>query len=95
MREAAQEKAGAALLWRRLCLHTLHPPRIGDLLPLWDEHKRAGGCFRVVDREWHHPGFGSAVWPLTETAPKEGPSLTVIVEADLGIFYKEAPSVGQ
>lgn len=68
---------------------TLHPPATGDLISLWDAVEKRGGVFRVVERAWHHPSFGSADWPYGERTSKEGPLLDIIVEPADGPFVDE------
>ncbi len=72
-------------------LRTAHPPLPGDLIFLWDSYKKEGGMFRVIERAWHHAGWGSMVWPYTEMLPTEGPGADIIVEPAEGLFRDEAP----
>lgn len=76
-------------------LRTHHPPQVGDLLSLWDQTRREGGSFRVMDRQWHHPTYGSMDWRHGQQMQAEASTLTVIVERDMGIFYREVTENGQ
>lgn len=76
-------------------LRTAHPPLPGDLIFLWDSIKREGGVFRVIERCWHHAGFGSTYWPVLEQFPAEGPGVDIIVEAAEGPFRDEAPNADE
>lgn len=60
------------------------PPNTGDVLFL------AGvtDAFRVVDRQWTYPDYGSAMWRWNTKAPTEF-LLTVIVERAVGVFADE------
>lgn len=70
-------------------LVTPHPPAKGDLVSLWDAFNDRGGMFRVLERTWHHSGYGSTDWPYGEPTSKEGPMLDIIVERADGPFVDE------
>ncbi|MEV4749045.1 hypothetical protein AB0K21_21925 [Streptosporangium sp. NPDC049248] len=64
-------------------LPTAMPPQIGDLVNL------AGvGLFRVVDRQWSYPAYGSAYWPYGQD-PKGRVRLDLMVERAKGMFVDE------
>jgi hypothetical protein len=69
---------------------TIHPPAIGDLIGLWDQFRKEGGTYRVIERCWQHAGWGSISWPYTENRPIVGPALDVIVIPFEGPFVQEA-----
>jgi hypothetical protein len=74
---------------------TEHPPMPGDLISL--AGRIAGGAgdvhyYRVIDRMWMHPEYGSLSWPLGEQVPSHGPDLTVFLELAEGPFADEARS---
>lgn len=74
--------------WSGIALPVSVPPFVGDLV-----HLDTGGGyrgFRVVDRAWLYPQFGSLAWPTHCPEPLKGPMLTVIVEAAEGPFVREA-----
>lgn len=64
-------------------LSTAHPPAIGDYINL------DTGTYRVVDRSWTHPEYGSMSWPYGKQEPTAGPMLTLIVEEAAGPFLNE------
>lgn len=72
-------------------LHTPHPPQVGDLIFLWDDLKKNGGYYRVIERSWLHAAYGSTDWPHAEMSPKKGPLVDIVVEPAEGIFRGEAP----
>ena len=76
-------------------LRTAHPPLPGDLIFLWDSLKKEGGVFRVLERCWHHAGFGSTYWPVLEPLPVEGPAVDIIAEATEGPFRDQAPTLDE
>ncbi len=67
-------------------LPTAQPPLVGDLVSL------DGDDFRVIDRHWLYPAYGSMAWPAggRELEPL---SLTVMVERATGMFADEVPDV--
>lgn len=76
-------------------LPTQHPPAVGDLISLSGQRVNAvgeveqvDGMFRVVERQWLHPEYGSRDWPRGGPAHR-GPLLDVIVEAAEGAFAEE------
>lgn len=79
-------------------LVTAWPPSPGDLITLWDQDLErrglpqpdGGPCFRVVERCWGHPGWGSATWPYGAAAPSDGPLADIIVEPAAGPYRDEA-----
>lgn len=71
---------------------TAHPPQVSDLISLWDDTKKDGGVYQVIDRHWLHTSWGSVNWPYNEREPKTGPTLEIIVEPAEGIFHNQAPS---
>lgn len=71
-------------------LITPHPPAVGDLIGLYDQIKKTGGTYRVIERCWGHSSFGSMNWPWTERLSTVGPSLDLIVVAAEGLFVNEA-----
>lgn len=73
------------------CLHTQHPPMIGDQIYLIDDATKAGGEYRVMERSWTPSNYGSADWPSGKPAPKVGPLLHLIVERTEGLFRHETP----
>jgi hypothetical protein len=74
------------------CLHTPHPPAVGDLIQLWDATERRGGMYQVVARQWLHSSYGSMDWPTGQSDSSVGPLLDIVVEAAEGVFRDEAPS---
>ncbi|MFI7467505.1 hypothetical protein [Nonomuraea sp. NPDC049646] len=64
-------------------LPTTHPPAVGDLVAL------GGGVYRVVDRLWVYPVYGSQYWPAAGLVGPLG--VTVLVEAADGLFVQEVP----
>jgi hypothetical protein len=72
---------------------TDHPPAVDDLISLTGRIAGGAGdvhCYRVIDRMWMYPEYGSMSWPLGEPAPRHGPDLTVILERAQGPFADEA-----
>lgn len=65
-------------------------PLVGDLIGLWGVE---GGhsMYRVLERAWHHPQWGSANWPYGKDKPVAGPMVHVIVEVAEGPFRNERP----
>ena len=71
-----------------------HPPAVGDLVNLNGQAfrtedgpaERVHGTFRVVERSWMYPGYGSSDWPRGEIQAKQGPMLDVFVEHAEGAF---------
>ncbi len=68
-----------------------YPPAVGDVIGLHDRTGRieGGPTFRVVARQWHHTGYGSANWPYGQAEPATGPLLDIIVEPAPGIYADE------
>lgn len=66
--------------WGGYGLPTPHPPAVGDLVNL------NGKTFRVIERAWSHPQYGSADWPRGEPQARQGPQLDVVVEHAVGVF---------
>jgi hypothetical protein len=74
-----------------------YPPAVGDLISLWDSdlHNRGlpqpegGPVFRVIDRQWGHVSWGSAMWPYGKNEPIEGPLVDIIVEPAKGAYRDE------
>lgn len=64
---------------------TPHPPAVGDFVSL------SGSTYRVVERAWVFPVYGSAAWPSGPT-PLEGSWLQIMLETAEGLFRDEAPS---
>jgi hypothetical protein len=70
------------------------PPAVGDLVNLngrayrtnSGEPERVHGTFRVVERAWSYPEYGSNSWPRGEPRAKVGPRLDVFVEHAEGAF---------
>ena len=60
------------------------PPQIGDLVFV------SGNTWRVVDRMWRWPEYGSVSWPHGHQDPVRGPALDLIVEAADGLYVHEA-----
>lgn len=73
-------------------LPTNHPPAVGDLVHLWDARWKRGGSYRVVERAWSYPAYGSTDWPSGTPTAKEGPLLDVIVEAAEGGPFRDEVS---
>lgn len=72
-------------------LLTFHPPGVGDRMPLTDEFQRVpGGIFRVLDRAWLYPAYGSVAWPLGSPNAESPLHLDLIVEACEGPFQNES-----
>lgn len=78
-------------------LPTPHPPAVGDLVNLLgrafrtsaSDPERVNGTFRVVERAWMYPGYGSSDWPRGEARAKRGPLLDVFVEYAEGAFANQ------
>lgn len=66
-----------------------HPPLVGDLVVLRDLRDGNTKSYRVVDRRWTYPQYGSHHWPTSDTDPSFGPRLEVVVEA-AGELYSNA-----
>lgn len=64
-------------------LTTSHPPMTGDLISLPD------GQYTIVARSWTHSQYGSVDWPHSDSEPRNGPLLTLIVEPAIGPFIDE------
>ena len=72
-------------------IRTTCPPAVGDLVSVRDQSEDGpSGTFRVIERAWMHPSFGSAHWPHVGGV-QHGPILDLIVVADPGPFRDEAP----
>ena len=77
---------------------TPHPPAVGDLVNLHGDAFRSStsdpepvhGTFRVVERVWLYPEYGSNDWPLGQAQAKQGPLLDVFVEYAEGAFANQA-----
>lgn len=65
------------------------PPTIGDLIYLRDTGTDTSGAYRVVDRAWSYPAYGSRAWPPGQERPTGGAWLDVILEPALGVFTTE------
>jgi hypothetical protein len=76
------------------CLHTQHPPMVGDLIFLMDDFTKASGEYLVLERSWTHPGYGSVNWQSGKPRPTHGPLVAYIVERVEGMFRDEAPEGG-
>jgi hypothetical protein len=74
------------------CVHTQHPPTVGDLVYLIDDITKTDGTYRVLERAWSHPNYGSAYWLPGTPTPKRGPSVDYIVERAEGLFRHEVPA---
>jgi hypothetical protein len=72
-------------------LHVLHPPAVGDIIPLTDVTKKFSGRFKVLAREWGHASYGSTYWPLLDAHPTHGPMLYLLVEPSEDFFHNQAP----
>lgn len=70
-------------------LHTHHPPAVGDLISLHDG-TLGDGMYRVIERCWLYPVFGSSAWPCGKNEPTYGPLLDIIVETADGPLRDEA-----
>jgi hypothetical protein len=62
---------------------TLHPPSIGDLVPLSPQ------LYKVTDRIWRYAEHGSRDWPLVEPHAIKGPMLDLIVEPAQGPYHDQ------
>lgn len=73
------------------------PPIPGDLITL---HGRPGSrpeegpVFRVVERMFTYPSYGSGSWPYGKTKPEEGPLIDFIVEPAQGLYRDETDACG-
>lgn len=76
------------------CLHTFHPPAVGDLIYLWDKLQKGPGSVRVLARSWLHASWGSTHWPHGAAFPTDVPLLDIIVEREDGPFVDEASPGG-
>lgn len=65
-------------------LLTAIPPQIGDLVGV------GVGLFRVMDRQWTYPAYGSANWPSGQ-GPTGKADLVLMVERAQGMFVDEEP----
>jgi hypothetical protein len=75
-------------------LDTCWPPAVGDLISLRDFRQERqdvpfGHVYRVIERHWVHPQYGTRDWPSDQPAPDEGPMLDIIVEITNGPFRNE------
>ena len=70
-----------------------HPPAVGDLIYLIDEHGQHTGTHRVIERSWGYAAYGSNAWRVGRARPDagNGPSLDIIVVPDAGPFRDEDP----
>lgn len=64
-------------------------PAVGDLVWVHDD-EHGQGPYRVIDREWSQPAYGSQVWPLTDPQPRYI-ALRCVVERAEGLIQDEAP----
>lgn len=80
-------------------LPTGQPPMAGDLVVLsadrGDPEVMGGPVFRVVERMWAYPEYGSAAWPRGTSRPASGPSLEIVVEPAAGLYRDEAGEPGE
>jgi hypothetical protein len=74
-----------------------HPPAPGDLIALQGaaRDEPGGPVFRVIDRMWVHPAYGSGSWPFGSPVPQQGPMLEIIVEPAEGLYADETPHCGE
>lgn len=70
-----------------------YPPAVGDLVALYENYDRrpldGGPVFRVVERAWTYPAYGSQGWPLGQQSPVEGPLLEIMTEPSDGMYRGE------
>jgi hypothetical protein len=66
-------------------LHTQIPPVVGDLVWLVNEYTRTGATYRVTERHWNYPAYGSQRWPAASTQA-DNCDMTLIVEPAPGPF---------
>lgn len=59
------------------------PPRIGDKISIGTR------VYKAVDVMWDPPSLGSVVWPYPSGLTKPGVSVTVLVEAAMGLYVGE------
>lgn len=72
-------------------LLTFLPPAVGDRIPLSDEFQKVpSGIFRVLERAWLYPAYGSQAWPLGSPDSGFPLHLDLIVEACEGPFQNES-----
>jgi hypothetical protein len=77
------EQSGALTTW--------HAPQRWDLIYLKVRNSALDGVYRVLERSWRQPAYGSVYWPHDKQMPTTGPALDLIVEAADGLFDDEAP----
>lgn len=65
------------------------PPAVGDRVTLPGDPQP----YRVVDRVWNYPAWGSGAWPLVDLEPQDGPLVDLIVECANGPFIDEVEVV--
>jgi hypothetical protein len=75
-------------------LYTMHPPLVGDTLPLSDDTQDIHDTFQVVMRDFSYSRYGSANWPLGEKHSSVGPHITYIVVRSTGVFRDEVSEIG-
>ena len=71
-----------------------HPPVVGDLVVLHDSREGpldGGPVFRVIDRMWVYPAYGSPSWPYRSFGPTGGPLLEIVAEPARGLYADETP----
>jgi hypothetical protein len=70
-------------------------PVIGDHVTLWDDYGHPK-VFKVLDRDWAYPSYGSQAWLAGSGDPLTGPMVQIVVEDDGGgIFRDQAPGSGE
>lgn len=69
-------------------LHTDHVPAIGDIVG----PNGGGRLYKVIERYWNYPSYGSAAHPVTDTGPCI-PRVHLIVEPAAGAYTNERPTI--
>lgn len=67
-------------------------PAVGDVVTVGGEDPGTGktsGTFRVIDRTWLYPSWGSMNWPHGQTEPTRGPMVQILMEEARGLFVDE------
>lgn len=73
------------------------PPSPGDIIILYDSRdpQPEGGPFwRVIERMFTYPVYGSWAWPYGEAEPRTGPTVEMTVEPAGGLFRDETDICG-